>query len=177
MPAVRAFALYAGMALLVDFLLQITCFVSLLALDTVRQTVSTIRQLSVQPMSSPIERTQQWFLCSTQNNRLDICCFLRGSKKDSGEEVVDGILYKIFKVAYVPLLLKKWVRVGVMIAFFGLACTSIAVIPHIEIGLDQELSMPEDSFVLKYFQVIHQKSHYRRHFDVLNKSSMFNDSI
>ena len=40
MPAVKAFALYAGMALLVDFFLQITCFVSLLALDTVRQTVS-----------------------------------------------------------------------------------------------------------------------------------------
>lgn len=37
MPAVRAFALYAGMALLIDFLLQITCFVSLLALDTIRQ--------------------------------------------------------------------------------------------------------------------------------------------
>ncbi|XP_043267009.1 NPC intracellular cholesterol transporter 1 isoform X2 [Venturia canescens] len=128
MPAVKAFALYAGMALLVDFLLQITCFVSLLALDTVRQT----------------------------NNRLDICCFLRGSKKDSGEEVVDGILYKIFKVAYVPLLLKKWVRVGVMLAFFGLACTSVAVIPHIEIGLDQELSMPEDSFVLKYFQFLNK---------------------
>lgn len=39
MPAVRAFALYAGMALLVDFALQVTCFVSLLALDTVRQAV------------------------------------------------------------------------------------------------------------------------------------------
>jgi len=39
MPAVKAFALYAGMALLVDFILQITCFVSLLALDTIRQTV------------------------------------------------------------------------------------------------------------------------------------------
>lgn len=39
MPAVKAFALYAGMALLVDFVLQVTCFVSLLALDTVRQAV------------------------------------------------------------------------------------------------------------------------------------------
>ncbi|XP_031783378.1 NPC intracellular cholesterol transporter 1 isoform X3 [Nasonia vitripennis] len=126
MPAVKAFALYAGMALLVDFLLQITCFVSLLALDTVRQA----------------------------NNRLDICCFVRGSKKDSGEEIVDGILYKIFKVAYVPLLMKKWVRAGVMVIFFGWLCSSIAVVPHIEIGLDQELSMPEDSFVLKYFQFL-----------------------
>ena len=42
MPAVRAFALYAGMALLIDFLLQITCFVSLLTLDTVRQAVSIL---------------------------------------------------------------------------------------------------------------------------------------
>jgi hypothetical protein len=39
MPAVRAFALYAGMALLLDFLFQITCFVSLLALDLDRQRV------------------------------------------------------------------------------------------------------------------------------------------
>ncbi|XP_076671119.1 Niemann-Pick type C-1a isoform X2 [Andrena cerasifolii] len=126
MPAVKAFALYAGMALLVDFILQVTCFVSLLALDTVRQA----------------------------NNRLDICCFIHGSKKDNGEEAVNGILYKIFKVAYVPLLLKKWVRAVVMIVFFGWLCSSIAVVPHIEIGLDQELSMPEDSFVLKYFKFL-----------------------
>ncbi|KAK2584243.1 hypothetical protein KPH14_006655 [Odynerus spinipes] len=126
MPAVKAFALYAGMALLIDFILQITCFVSLLALDTVRQ----------------------------MNNRFDVCCFIRGSKKDTGEEVVDGILYKIFKAAYVPLLLQKWVRRVVMIVFFGWLCTSIAVVPHIEIGLDQQLSMPEDSFVLKYFKFL-----------------------
>ncbi|XP_068988760.1 NPC intracellular cholesterol transporter 1 isoform X3 [Bombus flavifrons] len=126
MPAVKAFALYAGMALLVDFVLQVTCFVSLLALDTVRQA----------------------------NNKLDVCCFIRGSKKDDGEEVVNGILYKLFKVVYVPLLLKKWVRAFVMIVFFGWICSSIAVVPHIEIGLDQELSMPEDSFVLKYFKFL-----------------------
>ena len=40
-----------------------------------------------------------------------------------------------------------------MLVFFGWICSSIAVVPHIEIGLDQELSMPEDSFVLKYFKV------------------------
>ena len=40
MPAVKAFALYAGVALLIDFLLQITCFVSLLTLDMERKNVS-----------------------------------------------------------------------------------------------------------------------------------------
>ena len=33
----RAFALYAGVALFVDFIMQITCFVALLALDMMRQ--------------------------------------------------------------------------------------------------------------------------------------------
>ena len=42
MPAVRAFALYAGMALLLDFLLQISCFIGLLALDTARQEVCLV---------------------------------------------------------------------------------------------------------------------------------------
>uniref|UniRef100_A0A1I8F8T8 SSD domain-containing protein n=1 Tax=Macrostomum lignano TaxID=282301 RepID=A0A1I8F8T8_9PLAT len=37
MPAVRVFALYAGMAVLIDFLLQISCFVALLTLDCKRQ--------------------------------------------------------------------------------------------------------------------------------------------
>ncbi|VEN41344.1 unnamed protein product [Callosobruchus maculatus] len=128
MPAVRAFALYAGMALLFDFLLQITCFVSLLSLDTKRQT----------------------------SNRLDIFCWIRGSKKNdphsAGAAGQEGLLYTFFKTFYVPLLMKKSVRISVMIVFYGWLCSSIAVAPKIEIGLDQELSMPEDSYVLKYFK-------------------------
>ncbi|XP_053696589.1 NPC intracellular cholesterol transporter 1 isoform X2 [Sabethes cyaneus] len=131
MPAVRAFALYAGMALLIDFLLQITCFVSLLALDTARQA----------------------------DNRLDVLFFLRGSKKDMPVGVSsskEGLLYKFFKSIYVPFIMKKPVRVLVMVVFFGWLCSSIAVAPHIDIGLDQELSMPGDSFVLKYFRYLGQ---------------------
>ncbi|XP_052898706.1 NPC intracellular cholesterol transporter 1 isoform X3 [Anopheles moucheti] len=128
MPAVRAFALYAGMALLIDFFLQITCFVSLLALDTIRQT----------------------------DNRLDVLCFLRGSKKDMPGSIGEGLLYKFFKSIYVPFVMRKPVRVAVMIVFFGWLCSSIAVAPHIDIGLDQELSMPGDSFVLKYFRYLQQ---------------------
>ncbi|KAL3273722.1 hypothetical protein HHI36_015151 [Cryptolaemus montrouzieri] len=126
MPAVRAFALYAGLALMVDFILQITCFVSLLALDTLRQ----------------------------NENRFDICFFIKGSKKDDGVPAQDGLLYTFFKSVYTPFLMKKYVKVTVVIIFLGWVCSSLAVIPDIEIGLDQELSMPEDSFVLKYFQFL-----------------------
>lgn len=37
MPAVRIFSLYAALAVFIDFLLQITCFVSLVTLDTKRE--------------------------------------------------------------------------------------------------------------------------------------------
>lgn len=127
MPAVKAFALYAGMALLFDFILQITCFVSLLTLDTKRQA----------------------------QNRLDVCCFVRGKKTDVAP-ISEGLLYKFFKSVYVPFLMKKSVRVIVMIIFFGWLCSSIAIAPHIEIGLNQELSMPEDSFVLNYFKSLNK---------------------
>jgi len=52
--------------------------------------------------------------------------------------------------------MKKKVRAGVFVIFYAWLCSSLAVLPHIEVGLDQELSMPEDSYVLKYFQVIIQ---------------------
>lgn len=125
MPAVKAFALYAGMALLIDFILQITCFISLLALDSRRQT----------------------------GNRWDILCFIRGSKKKSeSESKSEGILYKFFKIFYAPFIMKKLVRITVVVLFLGFFCLSLSVVPEIDIGLDQELSMPKDSFVLKYFQ-------------------------
>merc|ERR1719369_2015919 len=124
MPAVRALALYAGVALFVDFLMQITCFVSLLSLDMMRQ----------------------------ESNRYDIICCVSGSKKDQDKS--EGMLFRLFKHLYGPLLMKKWVRASVMIIFFGWACSSVAVVPKIEIGLDQEISMPDDSFVLKYFQFL-----------------------
>ncbi len=42
MPAVKVFSLYAGMAVLVNFLLQITIFLALLTLDARRQEVNIL---------------------------------------------------------------------------------------------------------------------------------------
>ncbi|XP_055296327.1 NPC intracellular cholesterol transporter 1-like isoform X2 [Sitodiplosis mosellana] len=125
MPAVRAFALYAGLALIVDFILQITCFVSLLSLDAQRQAA----------------------------NRFDLFCFIKTKgKEEDDDQPTEGTLYEFFKLIYVPVLMHKFVRVIVVILFVGWFCTSLSLAPNIEIGLDQKLAMPEDSFVLKYFQ-------------------------
>ncbi len=42
MPAVRSFSLYAGMAICFDFLLQITAFLTVFAMDVRRQEVKRI---------------------------------------------------------------------------------------------------------------------------------------
>ena len=70
--------------------------------------------------------------------------------------IQEGILYRMFKYFYAPFLMKKWVRASVVIIFYGWLCSSLAVVPKIEIGLDQEISMPDDSFVLKYFNFLNE---------------------
>lgn len=46
MPAVKTFALYSAFAVLLNFLLQITCFVSLMSLDKRREEVRYLPYLS-----------------------------------------------------------------------------------------------------------------------------------
>uniref|UniRef100_A0A673B615 SSD domain-containing protein n=1 Tax=Sphaeramia orbicularis TaxID=375764 RepID=A0A673B615_9TELE len=80
MPAVRTFSLFAGLAVFIDFLLQISCFVSLLGLDAKRQ----------------------------EGNRLDIICCVK--LPEGQEVKTDGFLFWFFKKIYAPFVLKEWVR-------------------------------------------------------------------
>lgn len=125
MPAVNTFALYAAVALLIDFLLQVTCFVALLSLDSLRQ----------------------------EENRMDILCCVQCDKKSHFKHS-DGVLYRIFSNLYAPALLHRYVRPVVVIVFIGWACSSIAVVNKLEIGLDEQVAMPEDSYLQDYFNAM-----------------------
>ncbi|XP_051944348.1 NPC intracellular cholesterol transporter 1 [Hippocampus zosterae] len=129
MPAVRTFSLFAGLAVFIDFLLQISCFVSLLGLDLKRQ----------------------------EANRLDIICC---AKLPEGQETrTDSILFRFFKKVFAPFILKEWVRPIIVAVFVGVLSFSIAVVNKVEIGLNQQLSMPDDSYVLEYFKNLSQYLH------------------
>ncbi|XP_063779664.1 NPC intracellular cholesterol transporter 1 [Pseudophryne corroboree] len=131
MPAVRTFSLFAGMAVFLDFVLQITFFVSLLGLDIKRQ----------------------------EKNRLDILCCVPGCKRSRETEKPKSWLFLFFKKIYSPLLMKDWMRPAVVSIFVGMLSFSIAVVNKVEIGLDQTLSMPDDSYVLKYFDSLNKYLH------------------
>ncbi|XP_028659508.1 NPC intracellular cholesterol transporter 1 [Erpetoichthys calabaricus] len=122
MPAVRTFSLFAGMAVFIDFLLQITCFVSLLGLDIRRQ----------------------------ESNRWDMLCCVK--QTENSEHKSDGVLFTFFKTLYAPFILKEWVRPIVVAFFIGILSFSIAVVDKVEIGLDQKISMPDDSYMVDYFE-------------------------
>ncbi|XP_070533114.1 NPC intracellular cholesterol transporter 1-like [Ptychodera flava] len=122
MPAVRAFSLYAATAVFIDFLLQITAFVALLSLDSKRQ----------------------------ESGRLDVCCCVPTAKKEPVPKE-DGILYSFMTKYYAPFLMKNWLRPIVTIIFVFMFCGSAVLMTKVEVGLDQKLSMPEDSYMIDYF--------------------------
>ncbi|RWS22853.1 hypothetical protein B4U80_06114, partial [Leptotrombidium deliense] len=99
MPAVRVFALNAAVALVVDFLLQMTVFVALLTLDWKRQ----------------------------KSMHFDLfCCFKHKALEETENENDPGLLYKFFETIYAPFLMKDVVRELVIIIFVGWLCSSIA---------------------------------------------------
>ncbi|CAF0977101.1 unnamed protein product [Rotaria sordida] len=130
MPAVQIFSLYAFMAVFIDFLLQITCFVSILSLDSKRQ----------------------------QSNRSDLCCCLSIKStltENSIEHQSKGLLQKIFMNIWTPMVLGiSSIRAILFSLFIICTCLSLSIIHRIPIGLDQKLSMPKDSYVLDYFRGI-----------------------
>ncbi|UJR31470.1 hypothetical protein I4U23_018959 [Adineta vaga] len=128
MPAVQIFSLYAFMAVFIDFLLQITCFVSALALDARRQ----------------------------ESNRPDLCCCVSmstaSSSNESNEPKTKGLLHQIFTNVWTPLVLgNSFIRALIFSMFIIITCLSLSILHRIPIGLDQKLSMPKDSYVLDYF--------------------------
>uniref|UniRef100_A0A1B0D1E4 Uncharacterized protein n=1 Tax=Phlebotomus papatasi TaxID=29031 RepID=A0A1B0D1E4_PHLPP len=124
MPAVHTFAMYAAVALLIDFILQLTAFVALMSLDQMRY----------------------------ESKRFDLMCCFRMEKYQKDDKPSQGFLQKIIDRFYAPFLLSKRVRPLVFIFFILTTCLSIMVAPHLEPGLDQELSMAKDSHVVKYFK-------------------------
>lgn len=129
MPAVRMFALYAAVALIINFFLQMTCFLGLFTLDTRRQL----------------------------DRRLDILWCIKLSKKSSASSasasgtVKDSVLFSFFKDIWSSFLLGDKVRMTVLLVFGAWFCSSIAVLDKIHIGLEQDLAMPEDSYMIDYF--------------------------
>ncbi|XP_062854261.1 NPC1-like intracellular cholesterol transporter 1 [Trichomycterus rosablanca] len=127
MPAVKSFALYAALAILMDFVLQMTAFVALLSLDARRQDA----------------------------NRCEIICCAT-VQKSRPTKPNEGFLLPVMRKYYAPVLLHPVSRIIVIVLFLCMFCASIFLMFHVKVGLDQELAMPTDSYMLKYFEYLNK---------------------
>ncbi|XXG95946.1 niemann-Pick type C- protein 1 [Hypoxylon texense] len=136
MPAVRNFAIYAAGAVFINALLQMTLFISILSYNQMR----------------------------TEDHRAD--CFpcvqvraarvhLSGSNGPGGPRPYDipdeSWLQQFIRKYYAPALLGKKVKVLVVAFFLGLLAAGVALIPYVQLGLDQRVALPDDSYLIDYF--------------------------
>ncbi|XP_038878641.1 NPC intracellular cholesterol transporter 1-like [Benincasa hispida] len=128
MPACRVFSMFAALAVLLDFILQLSAFVALIVFDILRaedHRVDCFPCIKVPPHS---DEPNQGF--------------------NQGRP---GLLSRYMKDVHAPLLGLWGVKIVVVVIFVGLTLGSIALSTKIEVGLEQKIVLPRDSYLQDYF--------------------------
>lgn len=130
MPAVKNFAAYAAGAVLVNALLQVTMFVSILALNQRR--IESLRADCFPCITIPKANSGN-----------------HGGQYSPGDE--ESPLQRFIRKTYAPMLLNKKVKTIVIAVFVTIFAAGIALIPKVELGLDQRDAVPSESYLVQYF--------------------------
>jgi Niemann-Pick C1 protein len=158
MPAVKIFSLYAAMSVFIDFLLQITCFVSMMTLDAKREQAGRFDIFYCFKMKNDeIQQEEEENIVvnnSNQNEEENTSLIAKIKKPIRKPKRSGGLLFYVFKNYYSKFLLNKYVRPFVILLFMLLLFSCVSLAPLVDIGLDQKLSMPKDSYVLDYFEAL-----------------------
>ncbi|TKX24807.1 Niemann-Pick type C-related protein [Elsinoe australis] len=133
MPAVRNFAAYAAGAVFINFVLQVTMFISVLAWNQRRveagraDCIPCIRVSTNEHMGT--------------HDRLSA---FYGAEEEGG-------LQRFIRKTYAPAILKFRSKVVIITIFLGIFTAGLALLPSIQLGLDQRIAIPSDSYLIKYF--------------------------
>ncbi|OCL11684.1 multidrug efflux transporter AcrB transmembrane domain-containing protein [Glonium stellatum] len=131
MPAVRNFAAYAAGAVFINALLQVTMFTAVLALN----------QRRVQANRADC------FPCA-RVRRADLGYMNGGIGHGVDEE---GSLQRFIRKTYAPALLGKKAKIAIITIFLGFFAAGLGLFPKVELGLDQRIAIPSDSYLIQYF--------------------------
>ncbi|EEE61504.1 hypothetical protein OsJ_15793 [Oryza sativa Japonica Group] len=127
MPATRVFSMFAALAVLLDFLLQVSAFVALIVLDFRR----------------------------AQDGRIDCmpCARVKSSvvASDGGNHQGLPLLARYMKNVHAPILGYRAVKFVVIAVFVGFSFASIALSTRLQPGLEQKIVLPRDSYLQDYF--------------------------
>ncbi|KAK9944387.1 hypothetical protein M0R45_009958 [Rubus argutus] len=131
MPACRVFSMFAALAVLLDFFLQVTAFVALIYFDFLR----------------------------AEDGRVDCfpCIKVSSSFVESSEGIYHGrtgCLARYMKEVHARILELRVVKMVIIAVFVGFTLASIALCSRIETGLEQQIVLPRDSYLQGYFSNI-----------------------
>ncbi|KAB5543014.1 patched family-domain-containing protein, partial [Coniochaeta sp. 2T2.1] len=136
MPAVRNFAIYAAGAVFINAILQVTMFVSVLTLNQIR--VEDARADCFPCVQVKAARVH----LNNGNGHFG------GRLHEAPEE---SMLQQFIRKRYAPALLGKKVKGVIVMVFLGLFAAGVALLPEIKLGLDQRVAIPDDSYLIPYF--------------------------
>ncbi|RDL36510.1 Multidrug efflux transporter AcrB transmembrane-containing protein [Venustampulla echinocandica] len=136
MPAVRNFAIYAAGAVFINALLQVTMFVSVLALNQRR--VEDHRADCF-----PCIRLKSAGIQLGQSNRNEYVRSYEGHE--------EGRLQQFIRKSYAPALLGKKMKAAIVVIFLGIFAAAVSLMPRIALGLDQRVAIPDGSYLIPYF--------------------------
>ncbi|OLL22746.1 Niemann-Pick type C-related protein 1 [Neolecta irregularis DAH-3] len=83
-------------------------------------------------------------------NRLDCFPCIRASSRSRPIQA-EGFLSKVIRRYYAPNLLKPTVKFVVIGLFTALLATALGLFPRLQLGLDQRIALPNDSYLIPYF--------------------------
>ncbi|KAL4711125.1 hypothetical protein ACJJTC_009496 [Scirpophaga incertulas] len=134
-PAVVTFSIFASISLAFLFLFQITVVVAIISIDYKR----------------------------ASQNRFDIICCIQKKILDDTDPLHSKTQHKSVTARlmepYSNFILNWRVKIITIIVFVTMTALSIMSIPHLEVGLDQEMALPVDSYVYKYLQSVNNLMH------------------
>eukprot|EP00850_Spirogloea_muscicola_P012084 SM000077S21558 [mRNA] locus=s77:255081:266054:+ [translate_table: standard] len=133
MPACRVFALFAAIAVALNYLLQVTAFVALLSLDFKRSEAGRVDCLPW--VSSHHEDTPD---------------------TESATRSADGrsLLAKYMQDVHAPALATPAIKAAVLAIFGSMLLVSVGLASRLSPGLDQSVALPRDSYLQGYFSNI-----------------------
>ncbi|KAJ7539783.1 hypothetical protein O6H91_11G108700 [Diphasiastrum complanatum] len=130
MPACRVFSMFAAVAVLLDFLLQVTAFVALITYDIKREESDRVDCFPC--ISVPLEREDEASISEEQQQAR-------------------GPLVWYMQKIHAPFLQLRLVKAAVLAIFCAMFLASIALSTRLSVGLDQKVVLPRDSYLQGYF--------------------------
>ncbi|XP_011041222.1 PREDICTED: Niemann-Pick C1 protein-like [Populus euphratica] len=128
MPACRVFSMFAALAVLLDFLLQVTAFVALIVFDFLRAEDKRVDCIPCMKISSSYADTPKGI----------------GGRRP-------GLLARYMREIYAPMLSLWGVKIAVISIFSAFTLACIALTTRVEPGLEQQIVLPQDSYLQGYF--------------------------